>query len=94
MCIGEGVKRIVYVGSFEAQQGGYVLTSDADAIGEVLCGRTDSIQTIWFRAGAIIGSGSATFEILRNLVQKFPLLPMPRWSDASIDFLAVADLVV
>jgi nucleoside-diphosphate-sugar epimerase len=93
VCIEEGVKRIVYVGSFEAQQAKNVLTSDADAIGEVLCGRPDRIQTIWLRAGAFIGSGSATFEILRNLVQKFPLLPMPRWTDASIDFLSVADLV-
>ncbi len=93
VCIGEGVKRIVYVGTSEAQQRGDVLVSDADAIGEVLCGRPDRIQTIWFRAGALIGSGSATFEILRNLVQKFPLLPMPRWSEAAIDFLAVADLL-
>ena len=93
VCIGEGVKRIVYVGSFEAQQGKNVLTSGADAIGDVLCGRPDRIQTIWFRTGALIGSGSVTFEILRNLVQKFPLLPMPRWTDAPIDFLAVTDLV-
>jgi len=93
VCIGEGVKRIVYVGSFEAQRGMEVLTSDANAIGEVLCGQPERIQTIWFRAGALIGSGSMMFEILRNLVQKFPLLPMPLWSDASIDFLAVADLV-
>ncbi len=93
VCIEEGVKRIVYVGSFEAQQGKNVLTSGADAIGDVLCGRPDRIRTIWFRTGALIGSGSVTFEILRNLVQKFPLLPMPRWTEASIDFLAVADLV-
>jgi len=93
VCIEEGVKKIVYVGSPEAQRAGNMLVSDADAIGEVLCGRPDRIQTIWLRTGALIGSGSATFEILRSLVQKFPLLPMPRWTVAPIDFLAVADLV-
>ena len=93
VCIDEGVKRIVYVGSFETQPAKNVLTSGADAIGDVLCERPDRIQTIWFRTGAFIGSGSVTFEVLRNLVQKFPLLPMPRWTDAPIDFLAVTDLV-
>jgi hypothetical protein len=70
-----------------------VLTSDAEAIGEVLCEQPDRIQTLWFRTGVLIGSGSVAFEILRNLVQKFPVLFMPRWSDASFNFLAVADLV-
>jgi len=93
VCIEEGVKRIVYVGSFEAHQAENVLSSGADAIGDVLCERPDCIQTIWFRTGALIGSGSVTFEVLRNLVQKFPLLPMPRWTDAPIDFLAMTDLV-
>jgi nucleoside-diphosphate-sugar epimerase len=94
VCIGEGVKRIVYVGSFETHPWRDVLSSDAEAIGEVLCEQPDRIQTLWFRTGVLIGSGSAAFEILRNLVQKFPLLLMPRWSDTSINFLAVADLQV
>jgi len=93
VCIGEGVKRIVYVGSSEAHPGRNVVTSDAEEIGKVLCEQPDRIQTLWFRTGVLIGSGSVAFEILRNLVQKFPLLLMPRWSDAWINFLAVVDLV-
>lgn len=93
VCIEEKVGRIVYAGSIEAQETGSVPAPDADAIGEILSGRPDRIRTIRLRTGAILGSGSATFEILRNLVQKFPLLLLPRWSEASIDFLAVSDLV-
>lgn len=93
VCIGEGVKRIVYVGSSNAHPGRDVLTSDAEAIGEVLCEQPHRIQTLWFRTGVLIGSGSVAFEILRNLVQKFPVLLMPGWSDASINYLAVSDLV-
>jgi hypothetical protein len=37
--------------------------------GEILSGRPDVLQCVWFRAGAIIGSGSASFEIIRHLIE-------------------------
>jgi Protein of unknown function (DUF2867) len=36
---------------------------------------------VWFRAGLILGSGSLLFEALRNLAQKMPVLPTPRWME-------------
>ena len=50
-------------------------------IGEVLSACPDRIRTVWFRAGLVLGSGSLLFEALRNLAQKLPVLPTPRWME-------------
>ena len=41
--------------------------------------KPEKIQTIWFRAGIIIGAGSASFQIIRHLVRKLPVMTTPRW---------------
>ena len=40
---------------------------------------SSSVQTIWIRAGVIIGSGSTSFEIIRNLTEKLPIMTTPKW---------------
>lgn len=78
-CIQNKVKRIIYLGGLgEKKTASRHLRSRLET-GEILSSKPDQIQTIWFRAGIIIGSGSASFEIIRNLVQKIPLLTTPKW---------------
>ncbi len=55
--------------------------------------RPDRLQTIWFRAGMIIGSGSACFEIIRNLIQKMPVLIAPKWMMTRRQPIAVDDVL-
>jgi hypothetical protein len=62
-------------------------------IGEVLSACPDRIRTVWFRAGLILGSGSLLFEALRNLAQKMPVLPTPRWMEPEFTVIGVRDVL-
>ena len=46
-----------------------------------------------FRAGIIIGSGSASFEIIRDLVEKLPLMVTPKWLRTKCQPIAVRDVL-
>jgi len=78
-CIARKVQRIIYLGGLGRKETASKHLLSRIETGEILSSRPDSIQTILFRAGIIIGSGSASFEIIRNLVQKLPLIITPRW---------------
>ncbi len=45
------------------------------------------------RAGIIIGSGSASFEIIRDLVEKLPVMIAPRWLNNLTQPIAVSDVL-
>lgn len=45
------------------------------------------------RAGIIIGSGSASFEIIRDLVEKLPLMIAPKWLKTKCQPIGIADVV-
>jgi uncharacterized protein YbjT (DUF2867 family) len=92
-CIENGVERIVYLGGLgEKDTASKHLRSRLET-GEILSSRPDRIRTVWFRAGIIIGSGSASFEIIRNLVQKLPLIITPRWVRTLTQSVGVADVL-
>jgi uncharacterized protein YbjT (DUF2867 family) len=46
------------------------------------------------RAGIIIGSGSASFEIIRDLVEKLPVMIAPKWLKTKCQPIAVSDVVL
>ena len=78
-CVKNEVKRIIYLGGLgEKNTASKHLRSRLET-GEILSSKPDRVQTIWIRAGVIIGSGSASFEIIRHLVQKLPVMITPRW---------------
>jgi uncharacterized protein YbjT (DUF2867 family) len=45
------------------------------------------------RAGIIIGSGSASFEIIRDLVEKLPIMITPKWLKTKCQPIAIADVI-
>lgn len=47
-----------------------------------------------FRAGIIIGSGSASFEIMRDLVEKLPVMIAPRWLETSCQPIGISDVLL
>jgi len=92
-CIRAKVKRIIYLGGLgEKQTASKHLLSRIET-GEILSSRPEFIQTIWFRAGIIIGSGSASFEIVRNFVQKLPFMITPRWVHTKTQPISVSDVL-
>jgi len=46
-----------------------------------------------FRAGIIVGSGSASFEIIRDLVEKLPLMIVPKWVKTKSQYIAIRDVL-
>jgi uncharacterized protein YbjT (DUF2867 family) len=92
-CIAAGVKRIVYLGGLGVKKTASKHLLSRIETGEILSARPEQIQTIWVRAGVIIGSGSASFEIIRNLVQKLPVMLTPRGVATQTQPIAVADVL-
>jgi Protein of unknown function (DUF2867) len=60
-------------------------------VGEIL--RASGVQTIEFRASIVIGSGSLSFEMIRALVERLPVMITPRWVSVQAQPIAIADLV-
>ena len=88
------VKRIVYLGGLGVKNSDTSehLLSRIET-GEILSSNKN-IQTIWIRAGVIIGSGSASFEIVRNLTEKLPVMTTPKWVDTKAQPVAVDDVLL
>jgi uncharacterized protein YbjT (DUF2867 family) len=74
-----GLERIIYLGGLaEAKQGALSrhLTSRLE-VAEILC--SGPVPTTDLRTPMILGSGSASFEILRYLVERLPVMTTPKW---------------
>ncbi|GAA2341642.1 SDR family oxidoreductase [Saccharopolyspora halophila] len=86
------VQRIVYLGGIvpEEKELSPHLASRTE-VGQVLAGA--GVPTIVLRAAAIIGSGSASFEMLRHLSERLPAMVMPRWVHNRIQPIAVRDVL-
>ena len=92
-CIKAGVKRIIYLGGLGIKDTASKHLLSRIETGEILSSQPDAIQTIWFRAGVIIGSGSASFEIIYNLVHKLPAMVTPTWVRTKTQPIGVEDVV-
>ncbi len=88
-----GVKRVIYLGGLGVKNDhtSKHLLSRIET-GEILSSST-KVQTLWIRAGVIIGSGSASFEIIRNLVEKLPIMTTPKWVSTKAQPIAVDDVL-
>jgi uncharacterized protein YbjT (DUF2867 family) len=92
-CIEAGVKKIIYLGGLGVKETASKHLLSRIETGEILSSRPEDITTIWFRAGVIIGSGSASFEMIRNLAQKLPVMITPRWVNTKTQPIAVDDVL-
>jgi uncharacterized protein YbjT (DUF2867 family) len=92
-CIEAGVRRLVYLGGLGVKETASRHLLSRIETGEILSARPERLQTIWFRAGVIIGSGSASFEIIFNLVQKLPIMITPKWVATKTQPVGVEDVL-
>jgi uncharacterized protein YbjT (DUF2867 family) len=86
-----GVSRIVYLGGLGAERDVSTHLESRHEVGRIL--RESGVPTIEFRASIIIGSGSVSFEIVRSLVDRSPILLVPRWVVSRAQPLAVEDVL-
>ena len=92
-CIRQNVKTIIYLGGLGNKKTGSEHLLSRIETGEILSSAPDKVRCIWFRAGIIIGSGSASFEIIRHLVQKLPLMITPKWVSTQVTPIGVNDII-
>lgn len=87
-----GLKRIIYLGGL-GETGPNLsehLKSRAE-IAKILSSR--DVSTTVLRAAVIIGAGGASFEMLRYLVERLPVMVCPKWIDTRIQPIAVRDVI-
>lgn len=87
-----GVSRIVYLGGMvpEDEELSEHLRS-REQVGDVLL--ESGVPTAVLQAGVVIGSGSASFEMLRYLTERLPVMVTPRWVHSRIQPIAVRDVL-
>jgi uncharacterized protein YbjT (DUF2867 family) len=86
-----GVSRIVYLGGLGADHDLSTHLASRHEVGRIL--RESGVPTIEFRASVIIGSGSVSFEIVRSLVDRTPVLLIPRWVVSRTQPIAIEDVL-
>jgi uncharacterized protein YbjT (DUF2867 family) len=88
-----GVRRIIYLGG---------LGDDADPklsphlrsrheVGKII--RNSNVETIEFRASMVIGAGSLSFELMKSLTDRLPVMLCPRWLATPTQPIAVDDVL-
>ena len=88
-----GVQRIIYLGG---------LGDDADPklsphlrsrheVGQIL--KTSGVETIEFRAGMVVGAGSTSYQLMKSLTDRLPVMLCPRWLAISTQPIAVDDVL-
>ncbi len=86
-----GVERIVYLGGLGSGPGLSRHLHSRQEVGDVL--RRSGVQTIELQAGIIIGSGSLSFEMIRALVERLPVMITPAWVRVRTQPIAVEDVI-
>lgn len=88
-----GVQRIIYLGG---------LGDDADPhlsphlrsrheVGQIL--RDSGVETVEFRAGMVVGAGSASYQLMKMLTDRLPVMLCPRWLTTPTQPIAVDDVL-
>ena len=74
-----GVERIIYLGGLGNEK--EVLSShlrSRQEVGYIL--RASNVPVTEFRASIVIGSGSLSFEMIKSLVERLPIMLIPKWA--------------
>jgi uncharacterized protein YbjT (DUF2867 family) len=89
-----GVRRVVYLSGLvpdvpEADLSAHI--SSRLEVERILLGAADG--SVALRAGVVIGAGSTSFEIIRQVATLFLVQPVPTWMDSSVQPVAVSDVL-
>jgi uncharacterized protein YbjT (DUF2867 family) len=91
-CAAAGVRRIIYLGGLG--RAGPSLSkhlASRQEVGDVL--RAGPVPVTELRAAIIVGAGSASFEIIRDLAAKLPVMICPRWVRSRCEPIALEQVI-
>lgn len=86
-----GVRRVVYLGGFQPEGPASKHLRSRIETGRILRSST-SLSTIELRAGMIIGCGSQSWCIVRDLAARLPVMVLPRWLESKSQPIGIADV--
>jgi uncharacterized protein YbjT (DUF2867 family) len=86
-----GVRRIVYLGGVMPASGASRHLRSRARTGEIL--RAGPVETIELRAAMVIGAGSASWVMVRDLARRLPAMVLPRWLRNTSYPIAIEDVV-
>jgi len=87
-----GVERIIYLGGLGNEEEDLSPhLSSRQEVGKIL--RQYSVPLLEFRASVVIGSGSLSFQLIRSLVERLPIMITPKWVQVSAQPIAIEDLI-
>lgn len=87
-----GVRRIVYLGGLgdpDKVHSKHLVSRQE--VGRALAAA--GVPTVEFRAAVIVGSGSASFEMIRHLTERLPVMVTPRWVDTKCQPIGLRDVL-
>lgn len=84
-------RQVIYLGGIvnEAELSGHL--SSRFEVEKIL--RSGTVPTTVLRAGIIVGSGSASFEIIRDLVEKLPVMVAPKWLNTRCQPISIRNVI-
>ena len=87
-----GVKRLVYLGGLGADDDRLSAhLRSRHEVGAIL--RASGLDVVEFRASIIVGAGSFSFDLVRTLVERLPVMICPAWLATPTQPIAIADVV-
>jgi uncharacterized protein YbjT (DUF2867 family) len=87
-----GVKRIIYLGGLGADDDALSAhLRSRHEVGAIL--RASGLDVVEFRASIIVGAGSFSFDLVRTLVERLPVMICPAWLATPTQPIAIADVV-
>jgi uncharacterized protein YbjT (DUF2867 family) len=86
-----GVQKIIYLGGLGSAGNLSPHLRSRQEVGQIL--RDSGVTTVEFQASIIIGSGSFSFEMIRALVERLPVMVTPRWVQTLCQPIAIDDVI-
>ena len=87
-----GVQRVIYLGGLgPTGAGASAHLRSRHEVAEILRGYV--AELVYVRAAMVIGSGSASYEMMRALVHRLPVMVAPRWVDTRSQPVAIDDVI-
>lgn len=89
------VKRVIYLGclggNYDEELSPHLKLRHE--IGNILRANADKMQVIEFRASIVLGAGSVSFEMIRTLVDRLPIMITPKWVNTPAQPISIDNLL-